>query len=346
MKTIYTQATADAIQQAGAILKNGGLVAFPTETVYGLGGNALDSSASQKIYQAKGRPSDNPLIAHVANIDQVTPLVTQISDEAKRLMKIFWPGPLTIILPKSKLVPQETTGGLNTVALRCPDNPIALAMIEAAGVPIAAPSANTSGRPSPTNAHHVLEDMDGKIEMILDGGECHIGLESTIIDMSEEEPTLLRPGFITKEMLEHALGHEIKVDAAVTRQVSAGVRPKAPGMNYRHYAPKATLILVSGERTNIVASINQLTEKERKLGHKVGIICTDETISLYCADKILSMGSRKDMDSIAQNMFRVLREFDDTDIEIIYSEIFSSEGLGFAIMNRLTKAAGHQFIYV
>lgn len=346
MNTIYTQADKTAIQTASKIIRAGGLVAFPTETVYGLGGDALNTSAAAKIYAAKGRPSDNPLIVHVSSQEEVIPLVKYISPSARHLMDIFWPGPLTIIFPKSDIVPHETTGGLDTVAIRCPAHETALELIRQANVPIAAPSANTSGRPSPTCAKHVLQDMDGKIEMILDGGDCNIGVESTIIDMTSDEPEILRPGFITQDMLAHALACYVGIDAAVTQEVSADVHPKAPGMRYRHYAPNAPLTLVEGEQEKVVSTILDFVEQNRQAGKKVGVIGTDETLDCYKADKVLSIGSRKDSNSISRNLYRVLRDFDDADVDVIFSESFSGEGLSFAIMNRLNKAAGHQIIQV
>lgn len=346
MDTVYKKADSQAIEEAAAIIRAGGLVAFPTETVYGLGANGLDEKAAVKIYAAKGRPSDNPLILHVSGADEVSGLVKRIPSEAEHLMEIFWPGPLTIIFPKSDCVPYATTGGLDTVAIRCPSDEVAAALIRQSGVPIAAPSANASGRPSPTNAKHVWEDMNGKIEMILDGGECSIGLESTIVDVTGEQPEILRPGFITQEMLEHALACAVTVDAAVNHLVDANIHPKAPGMKYRHYAPHAPLTLVEGAQEKVVAMIGKLVKEEKEAGKKVGVIGTDETLPFYEADKVISIGSRRQAGEIARNLYRVLRVFDDTDVDVIFSESFSGEGLGSAIMNRLNKAAGHHTISV
>lgn len=256
----------EELKEAASILRSGGLVAFPTETVYGLGGNALDEDAARKIYAAKGRPSDNPLIAHVSCVEEVAPLVKEIPEAGRKLMEAFWPGPLTMIFPKSEKVPYGTTGGLDTVAIRMPDDPVANRLIALAGVPVAAPSANTSGRPSPTTADHVWQDMNGRIEMIIDGGPVGIGVESTIVDVSSAVPSVLRPGAITMEMLAEVLG-EVSVDPAILGPLSADVRPKAPGMKYKHYAPKADLTLVEpGTGTERESGAEQVTGAEQKTG--------------------------------------------------------------------------------
>ncbi|MBQ7432871.1 MAG: threonylcarbamoyl-AMP synthase [Lachnospiraceae bacterium] len=334
-----------AVAEAGRVLREGGLVAFPTETVYGLGGNALDAGAAEKIYAAKGRPSDNPLIVHIARMESVYELAAEVPETAKKLMDAFWPGPLTIIFRKAAHIPYETTGGLETVGIRLPDHPVAQALIEAAGVPVAAPSANTSGRPSPTTAEHVWEDMEGKIDWILDGGSVGIGVESTIIDVTGEVPMILRPGYVTKEMAEAVIG-PVTTDAAVTRQVDETVRPKAPGMKYRHYAPKAPLTIVEGEQRAVVARINALTDQAIAKGKRCGVIATDETQALYKQGSVLSVGSRSSEESIAHNLYAVLRAFDAEGVDVIYSEGFQDDHLGSAIMNRLRKAAGHKEIYV
>ena len=256
----------EELKEAASILRSGGLVAFPTETVYGLGGNALDEDAARKIYAAKGRPSDNPLIAHVSCVEEVAPLVKEIPEAGRKLMEAFWPGPLTMIFPKSEKVPYGTTGGLDTVAIRMPDDPVANRLIALAGVPVAAPSANTSGRPSPTTADHVWQDMNGRIEMIIDGGPVGIGVESTIVDVSSAVPAVLRPGAITMEMLAEVLG-EVSVDPAILGPLSADVRPKAPGMKYKHYAPKADLTLVEpGTGADRESRAEQVTGAEQKNG--------------------------------------------------------------------------------
>ncbi len=332
------------LEEAAETIRRGGLVAFPTETVYGLGANALDEFAAKKIYAAKGRPSDNPLIAHISRPGELEPLVLEIPETAKKLAEAFWPGPLTMVFPKSSRVPYGTTGGLDTVAVRMPSDPVANRLIALAGVPIAAPSANISGRPSPTTARHVWEDMNGRIDLILDGGPVGIGVESTIVDVSGEFPTLLRPGAITMEMLEAVAGH-VETDPALTKPVSEGVRPKAPGMKYRHYAPRASLTLVEGKPEAAAAKINRLVAGQIAEGKKVGVICTEETKGWYPAGILRSVGIRAHEETIAHNLFAVLREFDDLCVDVIFSESFSRDHLGQAIMNRLTKAAGYHVIH-
>lgn len=334
----------ELLKEAGRILREGGLVAFPTETVYGLGGDALNPASSQKIYAAKGRPSDNPLIVHVCNTEDVSVIVREIPENAKKLAEKFWPGPLTMIMKKSENVPYETTGGLDTVAVRMPDNPIALALIESAGGFVAAPSANLSGKPSPTLAKYVMEDMDGRIDMILDGGTLGIGLESTIVDLTGEVPEILRPGYVTKEMLEEVLG-TVDTDSTILSGDGKGA-PKAPGMKYRHYAPAGQLIIVSGNRENVAEWINRRLKDASKQGKCTGVICTEETKNLYKADYIKSAGKRDDEAGIARELYRILREFDDEKVEVMYSEAFETVGMGQAIMNRLLKAAGHHVEYV
>lgn len=336
----------EKLQKAADLLKNGSLVAFPTETVYGLGANALNEEAAGKIYAAKGRPSDNPLIAHIADFEDLKPLVSEIPEAGKLLMKAFWPGPLTLIFPKSDLVPYGTTGGLDTVAVRMPSDPVAAALIRLAGVPVAAPSANTSGRPSPTTADHVWQDMNGKIEMIVDGGPVGIGVESTIIDVSGEVPMILRPGAVTKEMAGAILGFPISLDPAITENgpMKADVRPKAPGMKYKHYAPKADLTLVEGETEAVVEEINRLVREKADAGFCVGVICTEETKGGYPRGLVRSIGVRSEEATIAHNLYAVLREFDDLGADYIFSESFSRDHLGQAIMNRLSKAAGYHIV--
>lgn len=334
----------EEIRRAGNILKEGGLVAFPTETVYGLGGNALDAQASAKIYAAKGRPSDNPLIVHIADWDAIYKIVSEIPPEAKKLANAFWPGPLTMILKKSDAVPMATTGGLNTVAIRMPSNEVARALIRAGGGYVAAPSANTSGRPSPTCAAHVAQDLSGKIEMIIDGGSVDIGLESTIVDLTEGKPTILRPGYINQEMLEQVLD-EVEMDRGLISPDS-NVHPKAPGMKYRHYAPKADLIIVEGEATRVREKINELVRANLAAGKKTGVIGTDESLLYYKEGDVRSIGSRKEEITIARHLYSILRDFDESDISVIYSESFETPKIGQAIMNRLIKAAGHQIIKV
>ena len=340
----YSQIDETMIEEAGRIIRKGGLVAFPTETVYGLGGDALNPESSKKIYAAKGRPSDNPLIVHIADKKDLYRIVRKVPEKAKKLMEAFWPGPLTMIFYKNELVPQATTGGLDTVAVRMPSDRIAAAFIKAAGGFVAAPSANVSGRPSTTTAAHVEEDLSGRIEMILDGGQAVIGLESTIVDMSVEPPVILRPGAVTKEMMEAVIG-PLEVDKAIIAPDS-GVKPKAPGMKYRHYAPRADLAVVEGSTEAVIAAINQLAEEAEAEGKRVGIIATDETKDRYPKGLVLSLGARKHEEEIAQHLFEVLRDFDETDVDCIYSEAFDEASIGPAIMNRLLKAAGHKVIRV
>lgn len=334
---------AEALKEAGEIIKRGGLVAFPTETVYGLGGDALNEDSSGKIYHAKGRPSDNPLIVHICRMEDLAPIVKEIPETAKKLAEAFWPGPLTMIMNKSGKVPYATTGGLDTVAVRMPRHKVALSFIQAAGGYVAAPSANLSGKPSPTLAKYVAEDMDGRIEMIIDGGEIGIGLESTIVDLTEEVPIILRPGYITKEMLRDVLG-KVRMDKTILDD-STGQAPKAPGMKYKHYAPKGELTIINGQQERVIAEINKKAKEMRQKGEKVGIIGTDDTVGLYEADSVKSAGSRADEETIAHALYRILREFDDEEVTVIYSEAFEetahSGGIGQAIMNRLLKAAGH-----
>jgi L-threonylcarbamoyladenylate synthase len=335
----------DVMEQAGKLIAEGELVAFPTETVYGLGGDALDPDASRRIYAAKGRPSDNPLIVHIADFDDMKRVAREVPEQAKKLADAFWPGPLTMIVWKSDAVPEATTGGMQTVAVRMPNHPVALELIRRSGCLIAAPSANTSGRPSPTEAQHVAEDLSGKIAMILDGGPVGIGIESTIIDLTEEKPMILRPGYITPEMLSEVLQEEVVIDPGIIAADDTR-KPKAPGMKYKHYAPKAEMIIVDGAQDAVIHKINELTAAKRAEGKKVAVIATDETKDRYDAQVILSMGKRADEDAIAQHLYKILRECDELDVGEIYSECFQTPRIGQAIMNRLLKAAGHTVIHV
>lgn len=338
-KTDENNMDEQAVLEAGLILKAGGLVAFPTETVYGLGADALNEEAAAKTYAAKGRPSDNPLIVHIADIEALDKITSNIPRSAKRLAEKFWPGPLTMIFDKSEAVPYGTTGGLDTVAVRMPANRIAQELIRAAGGYVSAPSANISGRPSPTEAEHVRMDLDGKIDMILDGGSVEIGLESTIVDMTVEPPEILRPGAITAEMVEAVIG-DVAIDETVLGNES-DKSPKAPGMKYRHYAPKAKLIIVEGNIKEEVLAIRQLCYAKMRKGKKVGIIATNETLCYYKNGIVKNIGSRENEKTIARNLYAVLRAFDEEDVDIIYSESFASGGIGNAIRNRMEKAAGH-----
>lgn len=332
-------------KEASGILQKGGLVAFPTETVYGLGGNGLDMDAAKKIYAAKGRPSDNPLIIHIGTKEALNELAASVPEEAWKLADVFWPGPLTMVLPKAENVPYGTTGGLETVAVRMPNHPVALRLIKESGIYIAAPSANTSGRPSPTTAQHVETDLDGRIDMIIDGGAVGIGIESTIVDVTVNPPMILRPGYITKKMLEDVVGN-VEVDKAILGKMSPDVKPKAPGMKYKHYAPKAELTMFRGERQAVATHINDISRQAESEGKKVGVIASDETFSMYEWGNVVSIGTRNDDDSIARNLYAVLRKFDDMNVDVIYSETFDDDGLGQAIMNRMLKAAGYNVLQV
>ncbi|MDL2301600.1 threonylcarbamoyl-AMP synthase [Lachnospiraceae bacterium OttesenSCG-928-D06] len=332
--------TEQILQEAGEIIKSGGVVAFPTETVYGLGAHALKADSAKKIYAAKDRPSDNPLIIHISQFEDIYSITSNLPEAAVQIAKAFWPGPLTMILPKGKSVPYETTGGLDTVAVRLPEHPIARKLIEHSGGFVAAPSANRSGRPSPTLAQYVIEDMQGRIDMIIDGGEVGIGIESTIIDLTISPPQILRPGAITLQMLRNLLG-EVEVDSAILSENSTKA-PRAPGMKYRHYAPKGELVIVTGKTEFVIKHINHKAEKAQKAGEKTGIIGSFENIKQYRCDVVKCIGSREDEESIAKNLYRILREFDTEGITQIYSESFEGDGMGDAIMNRLLKAAGHR----
>lgn len=338
----FTAEEEEALRHAGDIIKSGGLVAFPTETVYGLGGDGLNRESSRKIYAAKGRPSDNPLIIHICRLADIRVLVREFPETARKAADAFWPGPLTMILPKSDRVPSETTGGLDTVAVRFPSHPVARRLIDYGGGYVAAPSANLSGRPSPTEAKYVVQDMDGRIDMILDGGEDDIGLESTVVDMTVSPPQILRPGFITKEMLEKVLG-EIDTDVTIIEPDSPQM-PRAPGMKYRHYAPRGELTIVEGPSERVVEYMNKAAAADKAAGEKTGIIATSEFVESYCADAVKCAGSRNEEEGIARKLFAILREFDDEGVTRIYSESFDGQGLGQAIMNRLLKAAGHRVV--
>lgn len=332
------------LKDAGEIIKKGGLVAFPTETVYGLGGDAVNPDSSKKIYAAKGRPSDNPLIVHIADFAQLESIVSEVPEAARILAKEFWPGPLTMILKKNEVVPYETTGGLDTVAIRMPSHPVALALIRESGCMIAAPSANTSGRPSPTEADHVYEDLNGRIDCILDGGKVAIGLESTIVDLTDSEPVVLRPGFITVEQIKDVLG-QASLDPGIIASDSK-IAPKAPGMKYRHYAPKGQITIVSGEDEKVRAYMLDAITSAINQGKKVGLITTDSSVEWPAGTEVKMIGDRADEEAIAANLFGILRDFDRSECELIYSEELRTPRIGTAIMNRLLKAAGHNVVNV
>lgn len=345
MKQLNTLETDNSIlQEAGRILREGGLVAFPTETVYGLGADALNEKAAEKIYAAKGRPSDNPLIVHIAEKEALSRIAEEISAEAHKVMEAYWPGPLTLIFRKTDAVPRGTTGGLDTVAVRMPSHRLARRLIRAGGGYVAAPSANTSGRPSPTSAGHVREDLWGKVDLILDGGETEIGIESTILDVSVTPPVILRPGAITKEMLEEVVG-QVETDKTLFSGDSREA-PRAPGMKYRHYAPKAEMTVIDGEIQKVIEEINRRAAEDLRQGKRVGIIATEESRLQYRAGWVKSIGQRAEETTVANGLYRILREFDAEGADCIYSEAFGSEGIGNAIMNRLLKAAGHHIIKI
>lgn len=335
---------ADILREAAEVINRGGLVAFPTETVYGLGANALDPSAVERIFAAKGRPADNPVIVHVAARSAVDELVVEVPAVAETLTSRFWPGPLTLAMKKKAEVPHVTTGGLNTVGVRMPSHPVALGLIQAAGVPIAAPSANASGRPSPTTAAHVLEDLEGRIDLVLDGGEAGLGVESTFLDISVDPPVLLRPGGVTVSDLCAAIG-PISVHPSVYGALDDPEQvPRSPGQKYTHYAPKAPLIVVEGPLKQVNEKINDLAYEYMVEGHRVGVLATAESRGAYQVPVVLEVGSRRNLAMVAANLFSTLRAFDRHQVDVVLAEGFPEEGLGLAVMNRLVKASGGRVI--
>ncbi|QXM07377.1 L-threonylcarbamoyladenylate synthase [Crassaminicella indica] len=332
------------LEASAQVLRSGGTVAFPTETVYGLGANALDEKAVKKIFEAKGRPSDNPLIVHISKLNELDALVEEIPPNAKKVMERFWPGPITIILKRTDKIPDVITAGLDTVAIRMPSHPIANKLIEMAGVPVAAPSANLSGKPSPTKAEHVIHDLKGKVDVIISGGNCDVGLESTVVDMTGNIPMILRPGGVTKEHLEEIF-EKVEVDKAI-EEGNQALTPKSPGMKYTHYSPQAEVIILEGDMESVVKAIHKLQEEKEAQGLRVGIMCTDETKKLYKNGVVISMGSRKDLATIANHLFAVLRQFDAAGVDIIYAEGVEQKLLGHAVMNRMIKAAGYHVVKV
>lgn len=325
------------LKEAALLIKQNEIVAFPTETVYGLGANAHSNDAVEKIFQAKGRPSDNPLIVHIASVEQLTKLVKQVPPIAEKLIKAFWPGPLTLVLEKGEGIADKVTAGLSTVAVRMPDHPVAIQLIKEANVPVAAPSANVSGKPSPTTATHVWEDLNGKIAGIVDGGATGVGVESTVLDLTLETPMILRPGGVTREQIEGVIGN-VAVDPALIKE---GQAPKSPGLKYKHYAPDTPLFLVDGS----LEFIQKLTHDSIQAGKKVGILTTVENVEKFEEDVVaIPCGTINDLHSVAQNLYDVLRKFDQYDLDLIYSEVFPETGVGKAIMNRLTKAASRNIV--
>lgn len=331
----------EEIKKQSGLLKEGKTVIFPTETVYGLGANALDENAVSKIYEAKGRPSDNPLIVHIYDKKQVSDLAKEINKNAEIIMEKFWPGPITIILKKKDIVPMRTSGGLNTVAIRMPSNPIAKALLEEVKLPIAAPSANISGRPSPTRAKHVYEEMNNRVDGIILGGDCIFGLESTVLDLTNNVPTILRPGSITKEDLEAVIG-QVNIDPALEKKED-NIKAKAPGMKYKHYAPNADVYIISGEINNVAQKVNELCNDNAKNGLKCAVMCMEQNKNKYKCDTIV-LGEK--LEEIASNLFNSLISADEQKYDIVYTEEFPNYGIGRAIMNRLLKSAGYKVIKV
>jgi L-threonylcarbamoyladenylate synthase len=334
----------DAIRIAANVIRKGGLVAFPTETVYGLGANALDSNAVASIFKAKERPADNPVIVHIADKKEMYKLVKSVPHKAEKLAARFWPGPLTLILKRSNVVPDVTVAGLDTVGIRMPSNKIALALIRMSGVPIAAPSANRAGKPSPTAAQHVIKDLAGRIDVVLDGGPTRVGIESTVIDITTRIPEILRPGGTSFEELKATLGEAMLHPATLSAKSTTSMRARAPGMKHRHYAPEAEMILVEGDPDKIVRRIKELAAISMADGRKVGILATDESISNYDGDVLRSLGSRNNPAEMARNLFRLLREFDEEKVDIITAEGVPPRGLGLAVMNRLRRAASFNIL--
>ena len=339
LKVSPVQPEPEKIKIAAQTIREGGLVAFPTETVYGLGANALDERAVLRIFQAKNRPTDNPLIVHIANKEDVYLLAETVPSKAEILIDRFWPGPLTLLMPKSELVPAATTAGLATVAIRMPSHPIARALIAEADVPIAAPSANLAGKPSPTTAQHVWDDLSGKIEVLIDGGEVGFGVESTVLDLTADPPTVLRPGPVTVGELRQILGR-VEVHPIATAEIPAeAVIARAPGMKYRHYAPSAEVVVVEGPLPRVVGKIQELWQEYQREGKRVGIMATEETAGEYQSAIVKVVGTRRNLRTVAKNLFQTFRDFDREGVDVILAEGVEISGIGLAIMNRLRKAA-------
>jgi len=340
MKTRVLKPSFESLQDAAHILRAGGLVGMPTETVYGLGANAFDEKAAFAVFAAKQRPADNPLIVHICKIEQLSDIVASVPENARRLMEAFWPGPLTIIMPKGEKIPYAVTAGLETVAVRWPVHEVAQRMIEAAGVPIAAPSANLSGRPSPTTAQHVFDDMDGRIPLIIDGGDCQVGLESTVVDATGERVVLLRPGGVTREMLQDVLGQEVKLGKGVMEPLRDGEKALSPGLLHKHYAPKAQVRVVIGDDEKRIAYIREKAAQDEK----PCVLCLEANAEKYGELPILSAGDSPE--TYAHNLFAALRSADDLGYSDVYAEGLSLDGVGLAVMNRIERAAGFHIIEV
>ena len=330
------------IKKMAEILRKGETVIFPTETVYGLGANALDGEAAKKIYKAKGRPSDNPLIVHIAHKEEIENITENVTEKAKMVIDKFWPGPITVILKKKDIIPSVTSGGLDTVAVRMPSNKIANALIDAAGIPIAAPSANISGRPSPTRAEHVYNEMNGRVSGIIMGGDCNFGLESTVVDFTGEFPMILRPGSITREMLQEVVGR-VDLDPSLEKKED-NIKAKAPGMKYKHYSPKADVYIIKGEKENTAEKMNELSKLNSEKGIKTGLICMSDIAEKVKADEIIDLGDT--YEKVGANLFDALIQMDERKTDVVYSESFSTDGVGQAIMNRLLKSAAYKIIEV
>lgn len=337
---------ASQVSLAATIIRKGGLVAFPTETVYGLGADALNAKTMLELFQAKNRPLDNPPIIHVANPESVRPLVKNMPSEAERLMRRFWPGPLTLVFERSPVVPSVTVAGLDTIAIRMPRHNVALALLRDSRCPIAAPSANLAGKPSPTSARDVLEDLDGRIDAVLDAGPTDIGVESTVLDLTVDPPELLRPGGTPYEALVSFLS-DVKLNPIAIADKPPNIgKPRSPGMKHRHYAPKAEMIVVEGTTEAVVRKMSSLVKAESAKGRRVGVLATDETRDKFSADVVKSVGSQIDLTGVARNLFRKLREFDSEAVDVIVAEGVSTQALGLAVMNRLRKAAGYNIVKV
>lgn len=329
------------IKYAASVIKEGGIVAFPTETVYGLGASIFNEKAIKNVFLAKGRPADNPLIAHVDSVEQVKTIVTEILPVASKLMQKYWPGPLTLIMEKRNTVPYIASAGLETIAVRMPNSIVALELIREAGVPIVAPSANSSGRPSPTTAQHVIDDLKGKVDVIIDAGSAKIGIESTVLDVTITPPAILRPGLILQEDISCV----VNTNKCEQRLISEDI-PKCPGMKYKHYSPKADLIIIKGYTNDVITKINELLLENQTKGIRSGVMATDQTKNEYKSSNVISLGDRNNMAELAANLFKVLREFDKQKIDVIFTEALNENGVGVAIMNRLYKASGYNIINV
>jgi len=342
MHTQICPPTEHAIRRAAKLLEDGGLVAFPTETVYGLGANALDARAVKKIFQAKGRPADNPLIVHVASAAAAEELC-HVTEEARLLMRAFWPGPLTLLLEKKPVVPDVTNAGLKSVAVRMPDHPVALKLLTACGLPVAAPSANRSGRPSPTTAQHVMDDLKGRVPLILDGGECRVGLESTVLDMTGDTPAILRPGGVTPEML-GAVVPGVRVAETAMRPLKSGETAASPGMRHTHYAPKGKLTLVEGKPDAVEAACKRLYSEAEEGGQKACLLVAEERLPVYSGYNVCPLGRSSTPETIAHALFAALREMDETGAQVILCEAVDASGIGLAVMNRLRRAAAFRVV--